>query len=64
MTKVLQRKGNGIKYGLFRQMERRTEQEFQGTTVWSWKNQGCWALVILTKWDIIEGKNVKRMGET
>lgn len=33
LNKALQRRGNGIKNGLFRQTERRPGQEFQGTTV-------------------------------
>ena len=33
LTQFLQRRGNGIKNGLFRQMERRPGQEFQGRTV-------------------------------
>lgn len=58
MTKVLQRRVNGIQHGLFTQMERRIGEEVQATSV-ELRDQGCWALAILTTWDIIEGKNVK-----
>lgn len=39
-------------------------KKFQGTTGQSWEHQGCWALIIFTKWGILRRKDVKRMGET